>query len=209
MCRHPEVALQTVMLEKFISVCPFPIPASPPPPPSNITVTPSFVIASFPYDDPFFLLSNFLPSPLPLLARPQPSPQTAMHCKSIGNFYSLFTILGALDTARVRKLKGAWLAISREHQRIYDKLLALTVPDRNMKVCVTFLIWRTSPHRRRLNHRHPYPFCHHYHNHRLYHRHPHPFYHHYHYITDCSGISHRHSQASSTSGPASFPTGGA
>ncbi|EGD78457.1 hypothetical protein PTSG_09152 [Salpingoeca rosetta] len=59
--------------------------------------------------------------------------QAAAHCKALNNFYSVFTIIGALDTAKIRKLKQAWDGVPKESRKLMQRLQSLTSTDKNMK----------------------------------------------------------------------------
>jgi hypothetical protein len=60
--------------------------------------------------------------------------QTAIHCHKLANFFSLFTILGALQTVKIQKL-GGWSLVPRASKLALRKLLPIVSPHRNMQVC--------------------------------------------------------------------------
>eukprot|EP00049_Salpingoeca_infusionum_P006272 m.104304 g.104304 ORF g.104304 m.104304 type:complete len:1404 (+) comp13258_c0_seq3:837-5048(+) len=57
----------------------------------------------------------------------------AATCKQLNNFFSVFTIVGALSTTKVSKLKEAWELVSRDAKKLLARLETLTSTDRNMK----------------------------------------------------------------------------
>eukprot|EP00056_Hartaetosiga_gracilis_P013841 m.233257 g.233257 ORF g.233257 m.233257 type:complete len:1578 (+) comp13906_c2_seq2:185-4918(+) len=58
----------------------------------------------------------------------------ASQCRSLNNFYSVFSIASALDSAKVSKLKQSWEKVSKEGHRVFAKLQAFISTDKNMKV---------------------------------------------------------------------------
>jgi len=55
-------------------------------------------------------------------------------CRKLGNFFSLFTILGALDFPEVRRFKRAWKAVPDKLKRLMAELQGVMETSRNMKV---------------------------------------------------------------------------
>lgn len=57
----------------------------------------------------------------------------AHSCRKLGNFFSVFTILGALDFPEVRRFKRAWKNVSDKLKRLMAELQAVMDTTRNMK----------------------------------------------------------------------------
>ncbi|EDQ84218.1 uncharacterized protein MONBRDRAFT_30451 [Monosiga brevicollis MX1] len=58
----------------------------------------------------------------------------ATHCRQQNNFFSVFTIISCLDTAKMHKhCQQAFENISKECRRAFQRLVQFTSPDRNMR----------------------------------------------------------------------------
>eukprot|EP00035_Acanthoeca_spectabilis_P009671 m.170614 g.170614 ORF g.170614 m.170614 type:complete len:1285 (+) comp14798_c0_seq1:1003-4857(+) len=59
--------------------------------------------------------------------------KVAQHCLKLGNFFSLFSILGALCFPEITRLRSVWEKVGEKHKRIQSELEAVMNPSRNMK----------------------------------------------------------------------------
>mmetsp|Transcript_21541 Transcript_21541/g.64107 ORF Transcript_21541/g.64107 Transcript_21541/m.64107 type:complete len:1164 (+) Transcript_21541:247-3738(+) len=60
--------------------------------------------------------------------------KVAEHCLKLGNFFSLFAVLGALCFPEVARLRSAWERVPEKSKRVQAELELVMDPSRNMKV---------------------------------------------------------------------------
>ena len=60
--------------------------------------------------------------------------QTAVACKQLHNYFSLFAVMLALQSTEIIRLRAAWLMIGRDIRKAFHKMQELIDTSKNMKV---------------------------------------------------------------------------